>query len=272
MYPEIFRIGDFVITSFGVMMVLAFVGAYLQLFWGLRRTGAGDEDDAFVIVSTAGIAGILGAKVYFAILYADWQALFSRSGLVWYGGFLLGAAAVIWVLYRRRLPLWRTADATAPALALGYGIGRIGCFLVGDDYGRPTDLPWGIEFPRGLPPTRADALREFGVDVPAEIPDSQILAVHPTQLYETVLALAIWGVGLWLLKRGVRPGTTALVVVGLLACERFLVEIVRAKDDRLLGPFTVAQLLSVLIVVALAFLWTRRPRGEEVSLDDGKAA
>ncbi len=272
MYPEIFRIGDFVFTSFGVMMVLAFVGAYVQLAWGMRRTGAGDEEDASAIVFAAGLAGIVGAKVYFAILYGDWKLLLSRSGLVWYGGFLLGTAAVVWVLHRRRLPVWRTADAAAPALALGYAVGRIGCFLVGDDYGRPTDLPWGVEFPRGLPPTRAGALREFGVDVPASIPDSQILAVHPTQLYETILALAIWGVGLWLLKRGVRPGTVVLVVVGLMACERFAVELVRAKDDRFLGPFTVAQLLSVLILVVVASLWTRRPTGDRVSLDPGGEA
>lgn len=272
MYPELFRIGDFVFTTFGVMMVLAFVGAYLQLSWGLRRTGVGDEEDASAIVFAAGLAGIVGAKAYYAILYEDWKLLFTRSGLVWYGGFILGAAAVLWVLHRRRLPAWRTADAVAPALALGYGIGRIGCFLVGDDYGRPTDLPWGIEFPEGLPPTRAGALRDFGVDVPAAIPDSQILAVHPTQLYETAMALAIWGVGMWLLKRGARPGTTVLTVLSLLACERFLVEIVRAKDDRLLGPFTLAQLVSVLIVVVVAFVWSRRPTGERVSLDDGEAA
>ena len=97
------------------------------------------------------------------------------------------------VIRRRRLPLAATADALAVALALGYSIGRIGCFLVGDDYGRPTDLPWGVAFPRGLPPTTAGDLREqFGFDVPPEIADEALLRVHPTQLYETVASLAIW--------------------------------------------------------------------------------
>lgn len=263
MYPEIFRIGDFAFTSFGLMLVLAFVGAYLQLSWGMRRAGAGDEEDASALVFAAGVAGIVGSKVYFAVLYGDWKLLWSRSGLVWYGGFLLGTAAVLWVMRRRRLPAWRTADAAAPALALGYAVGRIGCFLVGDDYGRPTDLPWGVAFPRGLPPTTAQSLREFGVDVPPSVPDSAVLEVHPTQLYETGMSLVIWWVGLSLIQRGARPGTTALVVLALLACERFLVELVRAKDDRFLGPFTLAQLISLLILLAVAAFWRYRPRGEQ---------
>lgn len=260
MYPEILRIGDFAFTSFGLLLVLSFVGSYLQLSWGLRRTGIGDEEDASALVFAAGVAGIVGSKVYFAILKGDLQYLWSRSGLVWYGGFILGALAVLWVMRRRRLPAWQTADAAAPALALGYAIGRVGCFLVGDDYGRPTDLPWGVEFPEGLPPTTAGVLRDLGVEVPATVADGEVLAVHPTQLYETAMALVIWWVGRSLLQRGVRPGTTALVVLGLLAVERFLVEILRAKDDRFFGPFTVAQALSVLVIGLLALLWSRRPR------------
>lgn len=261
MYPEIFRIGDFAFTSFGLMLVLAFVGSYLQLSWGLRRTGAGDEEDASALVFAAGVAGIVGSKVYFAILYTDWRLLWSRSGLVWYGGFILGALAVLWVMRRRRLPGWASADAAAPALALGYAIGRVGCFLVGDDYGRPTDLPWGVKFPEGLPPTTAGTLRGLGVEVPADVTNGTVLAVHPTQLYETAMALLIWGVGVMLLRRRARRGTVALVVLALLAVERFLVEILRAKDDRFLGPFTVAQALSVLVLLLIAVLWTRRPRG-----------
>lgn len=266
MFPEIFSIGDHVVTSFGLMLVLAFVGSYLQLSWGLRRSGAGDEEDASSLVFAAGIGGIVGAKIYYAILYGDWHLLFSRSGLVWYGGFLLGTAAVVWVMHRRRLPAWRTADAAAPALALGYGLGRIGCFLVGDDYGKPTDVPWGVAFPRGLPETTAGQLRrQFGVDIPPEIADDTLLAVHPTQLYETTLALAIWAVGVWLLKRGAPPGRTALVVIGLLSVERFGVEFLRAKDDRFLGALTLAQLISLLVlgaVIALAFWLRRRLAGD----------
>ena len=154
------------------------------------------------------------------------------------------------------------ADVAAPALALGYGIGRIGCFLVGDDYGRPTDLPWGIAFPVGLPETTAGNLRDlFHVKIPVSIPDSTLMRVHPTQLYETAMALAIWGVAMWMFRRRHQPGSIALVVLALLAVERFLVEILRAKDDRFFGPFTLAQVISVAVLVLIGIIaWLRRGR------------
>jgi phosphatidylglycerol:prolipoprotein diacylglycerol transferase len=263
MISELFHIGSFSISPFGVMLVFAFLGGFLQLRWGMRRQGIGDEEDASALIFAAGVGGIIGAKVYYALLNRDWHLLFDRSGLVWYGGFILGTAAVLFTINRRRLPVWELADAVAPALALGYAIGRIGCFLVGDDYGRPTSLPWGVAFPVGLPPTTAGALRQFGVAVAQGIPDDTLLRVHPTQIYETLSCLVIWGIGLWLFKRGLRKGQTALIVLALLAVERFLVEILRAKDDRFFAGFTLAQGISVavfLIVTGLAFTRSRRPR------------
>ncbi|HWM95406.1 MAG TPA: prolipoprotein diacylglyceryl transferase [Thermoanaerobaculia bacterium] len=270
MIQELFRIGPFAISPFGVMLVLSFVAGYLQLLWGMRRFGLGDDEDASAIIFAAGVGGIVGAKIYYALLNRDLAVLFDRSGLVWYGGLILGAAAVLFTMYKRRLFAWRMADIATLALALGYAVGRLGCFLVGDDYGRPTDLPWGVAFPVGLPPTTAGELRRlFGVDIPASIPDSELLRVHPTQLYETFSCLAIWGLGMWLLRRrpqGEEPeeravGQVALVVLALMAVERFLVEIVRAKDDRFFGPFTLAQVISVAIVaLILAIAWMRRRR------------
>jgi phosphatidylglycerol:prolipoprotein diacylglycerol transferase len=266
MIQELFRIGSFSISPFGVMLVLAFLASYVQLLSGMRRLGIGDDEDASALVFAAGVGGIVGAKVYYSILNHDWHLLFDRSGLVWYGGFLLGAAAVLFTMSKRRLFHWGMADVAALGLALGYAIGRVGCFLVGDDYGRPTDLPWGVAFPVGLPPTTAGDLRQmFGVDIPASIPDSQLLRVHPTQLYETLSCLVIWAIGLWLFRRetrnGARPGLVALVVLSLLAVERFLVEILRAKDDRFFGPFTLAQMISLgVLAVVLAVAWMRRRR------------
>lgn len=261
MIQELFSIGPLSISPFGVMMVVAFLSAYLQLRWGFRRLKIGDEEDASAVVLAAGIGGILGAKLYYAALYGDWRLLLGRFGLVWYGGFLLGAAAVIWTVRRRRLPIARTLDVSTLALTLGYAFGRVGCFLVGDDYGMPTDLPWGVKIPYGLPgPTTAAFMRsEYGADIPLEVPGHELVAVHPTQLYETLLALGIWAVGLALLRRSTtvgRPaaGGTATVVVALMAAERFGVEFLRAKDDRYLGMFTLAQGISLLIVVGLAVL------------------
>jgi phosphatidylglycerol:prolipoprotein diacylglycerol transferase len=261
MIREIFRIGPLSISPFGLMMVIAFFAAYVQMRRSFARTEVGDDEDASAVLLAAALGGILGAKVYYAILYRDWTLLLERYGLVWYGGFVVGALAVVWTIRRRGLPPWRTADAIAPSLPLGYALGRIGCFLVGDDYGMPTDLPWGVAFPVGLPPTDVRNLRsEFGADLPADLPPDQLIAVHPTQLYETALAIGIWALSLRLLGRPSRPGTAALAVVALLAVERFAVEMLRAKDDRLLGMFTLAQALSVALLIVVAVAWTRRPR------------
>ena len=268
MIREIVRIGDFTITPFGVMIAAAFLAAYFQLVRTFRQTSVGTPSDASAVAVSAALGGIIGAKVYYAVLYADWRVLIAPGGLVWYGGFVLGAASVLWTIRHRELPTWKAVDAAAPTLALGYGIGRVGCFLVGDDYGVPTDLPWGVKFPVGLPPSRAGALRSsFGLELPADIPDDELLAVHPTQLYESVAALFIWGLGLHLLRRTRQQGTTSLAVVALLLAERFLVEFLRAKDDRFFGTFTLAQCISTMGLALIGWLWftTRRSTTEAES-------
>lgn len=267
MIQELFRIGPLAISPFGVMLVVAFLGGYLQLRWGLRRLGVGDEDDAGAILFAAGVGGIVGSKVYYALLQGDLTLILERSGLVWYGGLVVGALAVLGVIRWRGLPLGATADAVAPAIAIGYGLGRVGCFLVGDDYGRPTELPWGIRYPEGLPPTFAGDLRHhFGVELPPEIPDHQLLAVHPTQIYELLLCVGIWAVGVWLLKRGAMWGTTALTVFGLLAVERFAIEFLRVKDDRFFGDITLAQVLSLAMLGLVIWLaWRRRAAARRVA-------
>lgn len=260
MIDKLFSIGDFVITPFGPLLVLAFLAGYWQLRSGFKRLGIGDDEDASTVLFAAGLGGILGGKIYYAILYRDLSALIDRAGLVWYGGFIGGLIAVLLVLRQRQLFGWSTLDAMGPALAVGYGIGRIGCFLVGDDYGVPTDLPWGMVFEKGLPPTTAGYLEEyFGVAMPGVDPTAWV-AVHPTQLYETAMALGVWLIGLTLLRRRAASGVTFTAVLALLACERFLVEFLRAKDDRFLGVFTVAQLISVVIFVVAIGLMSHRRR------------
>jgi phosphatidylglycerol:prolipoprotein diacylglycerol transferase len=275
MYPVLFQIGGLTITSFGVMMALAFLTGGTVLSRELRRKGENPEL-AWDIVLYAAIGGILGAKLYYMILHwpetaADpLGAILSRSGLVWYGGFIAAALLIIWRVSHLKLSVPRVADAVAPALALAYGVGRIGCFLVGDDYGGPSNLPWAVAFPNGAPPSTAGNLRNyFGVSVPDSIPDSAVLTVHPTQIYEVLMAIVIFAI-LWRLRtRLTRPGLLFATYLGLAGVERFIVEIFRAKDDRFLGPLTVAQSISIaLIVVAvIAASWLRRnePRVEPAS-------
>ncbi len=145
-----------------------------------------------------------------------------------------GIGTGLWLLRRYRIPLLTGLAAAAPALALGHAIGRIGCFLVGDDYGKPSTLPWAVAFPKGLPPTA--------------------VPVHPTQLYESI-ALAILTI---FLLRWRRAGVADPVVLGRYLVGagviRFTIEFVRV-NAHVLGPLTLAQLWSSgLIVCGLAIL------------------
>ena len=248
MYPTLLKIGSFEITTFGLMMFLAFIVGGWVLTRQFRRYGLSD-DAASSIVMAAALGGIAGAKIYYAILFHDWHLLLDRAGLVWYGGLIGGLLGCSGYILAKKLDYFTVTDAASPGLAIGYALGRIGCFLVGDDYGRPTDSWVGIAFPKGSPPTTADSLRQFGVHVDASIPPDQVLRVHPTQLYESLAAFTMFAILMVAARRPHPRGRVFSLFLVLMGIERFLVEIVRAKDDRFLGLFTIAQLISVIIFV-----------------------
>jgi phosphatidylglycerol:prolipoprotein diacylglycerol transferase len=256
-YPLNLHIGPLNITGYGVMMMVGFLMGGWLMDRELRRRGW-NHDYAADMTVAAVIGGILGAKLWYVVATQDAGALFSRGGLVWYGGFLGGVTAVLLNSVRLKVPLRWTLDISAPALPAAYALGRIGCFLVGDDYGRPTGLPWGVKFPQGIPPTTAEQLtRSFGVTLPAGTPPDALIAVHPTQLYEAVLMIALFMV-LWRL-RAHRHGTGWLFSVYLMlaGAERFLIEFVRAKEDHIGAGLTVAQLVAIGLMVSGAVLYTR---------------
>jgi phosphatidylglycerol:prolipoprotein diacylglycerol transferase len=231
MYPVLFRIGAFEVTSFGVMVaVAALVGLWL---FGreLQRSGLPrDVADAGILGVVGGLAG---AKLLWTLEHAGeaplTELLFARGGLSWYGGLIGGVGAGLAYLVVKEWPVVPTLAAATPALAFGHLIGRIGCFLVGDDYGTPSSLPWAVAFPEGLPPTT--------------------VPVHPTQLYEAI------GLGLlgWWLLRWRRSGVRDTIVLGRYLAGagtlRFFVEFLRV-NERVAFGLSVAHLVSLVAMAA----------------------
>ena len=241
MYPVLFRIGSFEITSFGVLVA---IGALVGIWIFQRELARSALPESGVDAAVAGIlGGLLGAKLLWTAEHASEEPiaglLLSRGGMSWFGGLLGGVGAGLWMMRKRGIPLMAGLSAASPALAVGHAIGRVGCFLVGDDYGRPTDLPWAVAFPRGLPPT----------DVP----------VHPTQLYEMVLLIPI----AWMLVRWRRHNVPDRAVVGryllMAGVVRFAIEYIRVNEP-VLGPLTLAHLISGGLALVGAYLVATGPQ------------
>lgn len=192
----------------------------------------------------AGIfGGLLGAKLWWTVEFFGTapflSMLFSRGGLSWFGGFTFGLSAGLLAIRLKRLPLLPTLAAAAPALAIGHAIGRIGCFLVGDDYGKVSDLPWAVAFPEGLPPT--------------------LDRVHPTQLYEALPLFLLGGLLLQLRRGGASDRTVFAVYLLLAGGTRFAIEFVRV-NAQVLGPFTVAHVASAAAIGLGAILLVAKRR------------
>lgn len=232
MYPEI-DIGPLTLQTFGLMFGLGFIAAGLVVGRRFKELGK-PADWAYEMAFAALIGGLVGSRVYFVI--ENWDDvsddllgnLFSGSGLVWYGGAIGGALAVLgWARWRGIMTLL-LADVAAVPLTIGYAIGRVGCQLSGDgDYGRAWDGPWAMAYPDATVPT----------DTP----------VHPTPIYET-LFMGLAALVLWRLRDRFRPGILFALYLMVAGFERFMVEFVRRNGDVALG-LTQAQLLSVAMIL-----------------------
>jgi phosphatidylglycerol:prolipoprotein diacylglycerol transferase len=259
--PFAYDLGPLQITGFGVAMLLAFVIGQMVASENLEARGL-DADIMGDVTVAAVLGGLGGAKLYYAILVGDPSAIFSRAGFVFWGGLIGGILASAATIMYKKAKFTDISDAAAPGLAAAYAVGRSGCWAVGDDYGRPWDGPLAVAFPEGAPPSTVANLRAFGAPGLEQLPPDQVLAVHPTQLYETAMGLVMFAI-LWRL-RGHRhlAGWLFGAYCVLAGLERFVVEFFRAKDDRVLGAFTVAQVIAIAFAVGGA-AWmaarTRRP-------------
>jgi phosphatidylglycerol:prolipoprotein diacylglycerol transferase len=252
-HPLNIDLGPIDLTGFGIAVLAAFVIAQIIGQTELLRRGYKTDADAIPDLILASVIGtLIGGKSYYAfIVERDWHLLFSRAGFVFWGGFI-GSVIACWiVINRRKLSFARFADVGAICIAAGYSVGRTGCWAVGDDYGKPWDGPLAVRFPEGVPPSTAAAMNaSFGTPIPEGVSPDTVLAVHPTQLYETALGFVMFLI-LWRFRNHRHAvGWLFGAYMVLAGAERFFIEFFRAKDDRWIAGLTLAQGIAVAIVIA----------------------
>lgn len=259
MYPRLFTLppfhvfgltlGPFTLHTYGLLLAIAFLAGLLVVSWQARKAGldAGRITDMAVWVL---IAGLIGAKLMLLVVEGPfylsnprevWSVL--RSGGVFYGGLLGGIAVAWWYAKRHKLSGWSTADVLVPGLILGQAIGRLGCFTAGCCYGKPASVPWAVTF------TDVYAAREVGT--PLDTP------LHPTQIYESLAALLIFLVLVWMAPRKRFHGQITLAYVALYSGARFVLEFFRGDPSRgtvFGGVLSTSQLIALLLLVGAALL------------------
>ncbi len=254
MHPILLRTPYFTIYTFGLLLALAYLSALGWLRRGARRAGLDPE-----LLTSLGIWAIVGALIGAkALLFVRSAGEFTASASqLWslvtsagdfYGGFIGGLVASGLFFWRHsEVSVWLAADLCAPAIALGQAIGRIGCFMAGDDYGRPASVPWAVTF------TNPDAAILGGA--PLGVP------LHPVQLYESAACLVLFGVLVWFARRRHREGDVIVAYTLLYAVARFGLEFFRGDADRGFvfgGLLSTSQFIGlVMFAVAIVVLIVR---------------
>jgi phosphatidylglycerol:prolipoprotein diacylglycerol transferase len=261
MLPILFQFGPLTIYSFGVFMALAAVTAAWVVHAELKRNGYNPEL-ASTMVFAAAIGGLVGARVLFIVedwsnfLRSPWDYIFTGAGFTWYGGFLGGVLGVTWVVRKNNIPWLKAADIAAPALAIAYGVGRLGCHVAGDgDWGTVTDVPWGVAYTNAI----------IGwVDPSTGNPYPPGVRVHPTPIYEFLESVVIFGV-LWVLrKKEYPPGTIFWLYLALAGLARLVVEFWRLNPVFVLG-LTEAQWFGVLTIIVGLWQLLRTGRAKTIA-------
>lgn len=255
MYPILVHVGPITLYSFGAFMALAALSAAWIVRAELKRRQYNPEL-ASTMVFAAALGGLVGARLLFIVeewnhfLAAPLSYIFTGAGFTWYGGFLGGVIAVSRVVRRNKMPWLVGADIAAPALAIAYGVGRIGCHMAGDgDWGTVTDIPWGVAYTNAI----------IGWVNPATgIPYPPGARVHPTPIYEFLESLIVFGV-LWSVrKQDYAPGTVAWLYLILAGFARFIVEFWRVNPALGWG-LSEAQWFSLGLIASGLLLLATRP-------------
>ena len=217
MYPILYKIGPINLYTYGFFLALGFLIAILVAGREARRLGLSEGhffDLCFYII----LAAIVGSRLLFVIvdpgpflqnplkIFAIWE-----GGLVFHGGLIAALVTAFFLMRLYKLPWRPTFDALAVGMPLGVTFGRIGCFMAGCCFGKPTNLPWAVQF------THPESL------CPIQEP------LHPTQLYEALLSLAVFGVVFWLRKHKRFDGQVLVTYLLLAGLVRFTVEFFRAS-------------------------------------------
>ena len=253
MYPDIFSIGPFTVHGYGLMLGIAFIISSYILQRELARKKM-DTNLATEITLIAIVFGIAGSKIFY--IFENWSSfiqnpvemIFNAGGLTFYGGLLFTILAIYIYIKRKGIPFLVIADVAAPALAIAYGIGRIGCHLAGDgDYGFPTSLPWGTDYSKGtVPPSVMFMNSPIAKNFPNGIvPDNTPL--HPTPIYEFLVALVIFYFLMRLRKNNWIDGKLFMYYLIMSGIARFIVEFIRLNPSFLLG-LSEAQVISVALI------------------------
>ena len=261
--PLSYDFGPLQFTGFGLAVLLGFVISQIIAERELRRRGQ-DWRSVADLVLAAVVGFLIGAKVYYVVVISrDWSDLFTRAGFVFWGG-LMGGIVACWIVIRmKKLSFTRISDVAGICIAAGYSVGRTGCWAVGDDYGRPWNSPWAVSFPDGAPAsTGVNLQRMFGLQLPEGVNPLDVVAVHPTQLYETVMGFIMFAI-LWRYRDHKHAEGWLFGMYCVLAgIERFIVEFYRAKDDRFFGALTAAQVIAIgFVVVGATWMMARNRVG-----------
>jgi phosphatidylglycerol:prolipoprotein diacylglycerol transferase len=253
MYPRLITTPYFVLHTFGVFLASAYLAALWWLLRGAKREYLDSERTASLGLWII-LGAIVGAKVLMVIRsFAEylahpsdlWSLATLQSAGDFYGGFIVALlAALLFFMVHPDIPRWRFADLAAPAIALGQAIGRVGCFVAGDDYGKPTHLPWAVTF------HHPDAAEIGGA--PLGVP------LHPVQLYESAVCLGIFFFLVWLRPRKRHDGDIILCYSILYGVARFFLEYLRGDTDRgfLFGDMlSTSQFIAIIVLIIAVPLW-----------------